>query len=100
MEQYYIKKGKKYIPIGWQEIGEYIPFGVWYSRKTEGGSSQTNILYWQPENEIVDIKKICKQINLTDEIVKVLPKIENYFDLKGISPYDSAKKISQEIIKG
>lgn len=100
MEQYYIKKGRRYIPCGWQQIGEHIPFGIWYSKKTDSGSSHTNILYWN-DVEVTDIKKIVKEIDFADVLVKTLGKLreEGKFAVYDMSLADLAKLISKQVIK-
>jgi len=99
MEAYYIKKGERYIPCGWQQVGNYIPFGVWYSKKTESGSSHTNILYWD-DVEVLDIRKAIKQIDFADVLVKILHKLreEGKFSVYDMSLADLAKLISKETI--
>jgi len=100
METYYIKKGRKYIALGWQVIGEALPFGVWYSRKTEGGSSHTNLLFWD-KAEILDIKKAISQVDLTDKISDILSRLnkDKQIGLLNMSYHDFAREIAKEVLK-
>jgi len=95
MKDYYIKKGRKYIPIGVCELRDNIPYGVWYVRKTIGGTSHTNLDFWET-GEVLDIKKMCKQIDLAEKLAKalLLVKRQDYN-----STYEFAKKLSQELIR-
>ena len=99
MKEYYIKRGKRYIPIGVCELRDNIPYGIWYVRKTEGGTSYTNLDFWKTD-EISDIKKIVQQVDFADRFIKALSKMpKDSYAIYGTSLSDFAKKLSQEIIK-
>jgi hypothetical protein len=99
MKEYYIKKGRKYIPIGTYELPNYIPYGVWYVRKSGGGTSHTNLDFWKTDG-ISDIKKMVKQIDFADKFIEALNRMpKDSFSVYGTSLFDFAQKLSQELIK-
>lgn len=99
MNEYYIKRGKKYIPVGVHNLKDNIPYGIWYVRKHPYGTSRTSIDFWET-NQFLDIKKTCSQIELTDIIVDAVRSMdEKNFSIYNISYYDFAKELAKKILK-
>jgi len=104
MEKYYIKKGNKYIQVGYGckcngALYEDIPRlynGLWY---IEGGS-QTNIIYRVAElSQPVDIANYIKVIPLQDSIIYALKKIDKKMVTSGMSLNDQANIIINQIFQ-
>lgn len=62
----YIKRGKRYIPIGLSYTERYLPDGIWYVRHYDGSYGQTNVdhylsgLYKVGElPKAIDVPKLC-----------------------------------------
>jgi len=98
MNEYYIKKGKKYIPVGYSDLPNNIPFGIWYVRKNDSGTSYTNLLSWI-ETETTDLKKIVSQVDFAGKLTNVLSEMEVKFSLYDMSLYNFAEEIAKKIIK-
>ena len=72
----YIKRGRKYIPIG-LSCHNYIPDGIWYVRHYDGSYGITNIdhylsgLYKVGElPDAIDIPKLCSMHTYCEYIMK------------------------------
>ena len=84
MEQYYIKKGRKYIPAGYStpDMGE----GLYWRQKTHYGTRTTSVCWWAGSTppQPLDIQKLISIMSQDDCLTKYIAALtdENSDELK------------------
>lgn len=76
MQQYYIKKGKKFIPAGWNCPN--LPEGVYFHQKEPNGSRTTSLNWWVGTNpsQPIDMNLLIQVLRLDDSLARYLNKIQ------------------------
>ena len=93
MEQYYVKEGRRYKPIGVFIDREHLFDGVYYVRAN--GTKRTSVSWHKiNEGEILDILKAVDSIELTDIITPLLMEVPSIDE----SPYERAKRLAKGIL--
>lgn len=77
METYYIKKGKRYIPVGYNAPDMHD--GLYLTEKTSYGRRTTSVAYWlgQPKKQPVDLLKLIEVMKNDDRLANYLSKIQD-----------------------
>jgi len=77
METYYVKKGRKYIPVGYNVPDMHD--GLYLTEKTGYGRRTTSIAYWlgQPKKQPADLQKLIEVMKNDDRLAKYLSKIQD-----------------------
>lgn len=97
---YYIKKGRKYIPVG----GHSLPFdniadGIWVVQSKPDSRSYTSILYRMHHdfNKFYDLNFYAEQVEMTEVLVGVIREMvdKEEFVIYNHSIYDVADKMSK-----
>ena len=98
MEQYYIKQGKRYIPVGVMMPEDLRPDGVWFVRCK--GKRRTEMVAFAGMPKI-DTEKVARQIDFADKLCEAMSNAKETFGfyLENASLYDFAKAIAKEMIK-
>ena len=101
---YYIKKGRKYIPVG----GHSLPFdniadGIWVVQSKPGSRSYTSILYRMNHDfdKFHDLNFYAEQVEMQEVLVGVIREMvdKEEFVIYNHSIYEVAEKMSEKIYK-
>lgn len=75
MEQYYIKRGNRYIPAGYSipDMGE----GLYFKQKTDFGTRTTSIPYWvgSIQEKPIDVEKLISLMKNDDSLAQFIMKL-------------------------
>lgn len=76
MEQVYIKKGKRYIPIGVHCERDYLTKGLWLVCEDNHCKSLRNVLYRVSDADKIDLCTYAKLLASEDKICKRVLELE------------------------
>lgn len=100
----YIKRGRKYIPIGLR-CNNYIPDGIWYVRHFDNSYGHTNVdhylsgLYRVGDlPEFVDIPKLCSTHSYVEYVMNS-PEFKEIMNKGSYSFQELVSKITALILK-
>jgi len=99
---YYIKKGRKYIPVGIHSLPfDNIADGIWVVQRKPGSRSYTSILYRMNHNfsAFHDITLHAESIETVEVIASIINDMidKGEFVIYNHSVYDVAEKISNKL---
>jgi len=99
---YYIKKGRKYIPIGGHSLAfDNIADGIWLVQSKPGRRSSSSILYRADHNFNVfhDITSYAEEIETVEVLVNIIKDMvdKKEFVVYNHSMYEIAEKVSKEL---
>ena len=101
MDTYYVKQGKRYIPVGYCNAPDIFD-GIWLIQHSDQNRSGKNLMCRMDElPDYVEVKKLAKSVMLEEAIVEVLRDMntEGKLSIYNISIQDMAEKISKEVYK-
>lgn len=95
--QYYIREGRRYVPIDRFSSLDDMPEGIWYIHRSKSSQGYTNIETRLAEFPKGDLKLTIKGLQLEEKILEGLQ--EAWKDGKPCSLVDAAKVIATKIVR-
>lgn len=94
--QYYIRDGRKFVPVDRFSSLDDIPEGIWYVHRTKTSQGYTNIETRLAEFPQGDLKLTIKGLQLEK---KILEGLQEAWKDKACSFVDAAKLIAAKLVK-
>jgi len=96
MSQYYIREGRKYVPVDRFSSLDDMPEGIWYIHRSKNSQGYTNIETRLAEFPKGDLKLTIRSLQLEEKILEGLKEATK--DNKCYSFADTAKLIAAKIV--